>query len=165
MRDILIGIVPRHRRGLVFSVKQAGVPLGGRIAGLMLPAALLWGGIGAALSATAGMAFAAAFVLGYWFREPGPLRHVNLSAILTPAMLARPVAMFRLGISRELADLLGGLSLQQIVKLSASSLVLCRFRFDDHPMLTALTQDGKNLQLQQAHTAILLAGQPVAMAH
>jgi len=94
--DILIGIVPRHRRGLVFSVKQAGVPLGGLIAGLMLPAALLWGGIGAALSAAAGMAFAAAFVLGYWFREPGPLRHVNLRAILTSAMLARPVAMFRL---------------------------------------------------------------------
>jgi sugar phosphate permease len=77
-------------------VKQAGVPLGGLIAGLMLPAALIWGGIGAALSAAAGMAFAVAIVLGYWFREPSPLRHVNLRAILTPAMLARPVAMFGL---------------------------------------------------------------------
>lgn len=94
--DILIGIVPRHRRGLVFSVKQAGVPLGGLIAGLMLPAVLLWGGVGAALSAAAGMAFAAAFFLGYWFREAGPVRRLNLRASLTPAMLARPLAMFRL---------------------------------------------------------------------
>jgi MFS family permease len=94
--DILIGIVPRHRRGLVFSVKQAGVPLGGLLAGLLLPAALLWGGVGAALSAAAGLAFAAALVLGYWFREPGPARRMNMRALLTPAMLARPVAMFRL---------------------------------------------------------------------
>lgn len=94
--DILIGIVPRHRRGLVFSVKQAGVPLGGLIAGLLLPAALLWGGVGVALSAAAGLAFAAALVLGYSFREPGPVRRMNLRAILTPATLARPVAMFRL---------------------------------------------------------------------
>lgn len=93
---------------------------------------------------------------------------LNLTYLLLAQRLVREdvaVAMFRLGISRELADLLGGLSLQQIVKLSASSLVLCRFRFDDHPILSALTQDGKNVQLQQAHTAILLAGQQVALTH
>lgn len=37
-------------------------------------------------------------------------------------------AMFRLGISEELAVLLGNLSLSQIVKLAASSSLLCRFR-------------------------------------
>lgn len=70
-------------------------------------------------------------------------------------------AMFRLGLSREVADLLGNLSLSQIVKLAASSLFLCRLRFDEHPILSVLTQDGKSLALQQAHTAILLAGQRI----
>ena len=89
---------------------------------------------------------------------------LNLAYLLLAQRLVREdvaTAMFRLGMSKELADLLGNLSLSQIVKLSASSLLLCRFRFDDHPMLSALTDSGKNMGLQQAHTAILLAGQQV----
>ena len=89
---------------------------------------------------------------------------LNLTYLLLAQRLVREdvaTAMFRLGMSRELADLLGNLSLSQIVKLSASSLLLCRFRFDDHPILSALTHDGKSMALQQAHTAILLSGQQV----
>lgn len=89
---------------------------------------------------------------------------LNLSYLLLAQRLVREdvaTAMFRLGMSRELADLLGNLSLSQIVKLAASSLLLCRFRFDDHPMLSALTQEGGNQTLQRAHTAILLSGQQV----
>lgn len=89
---------------------------------------------------------------------------LNLAYLLLAQRLVREdvaTAMFRLGMSRQLADLLGNLSLSQIVKLSASSLLLCRFRFDDHPILSALTHDGKSLALQQAHAAILLSGQQV----
>jgi len=89
---------------------------------------------------------------------------LNLTYLLLAQRLVRedvPTAMFRLGLSREVADLLGNLSLSQIVKLAASSLFLCRLRFDDHPVLSALTQDGKNLALQQAHAAILLSGQRI----
>jgi flagellar transcriptional activator FlhD len=89
---------------------------------------------------------------------------LNLAYLLLAQRLVREdpaTAMFRLGLSRELADLLGNLSLSQIVKLAASSLLLCRFRFDDHPILSALTHDGKNLALQQAHAAILLSGQQI----
>lgn len=92
---------------------------------------------------------------------------LNLSYLLLAQRMVREdaaTAMFRLGMSRELADLLGNLSLAQIVKLAASSLLLCRFRFDDPPILSALTHAGKNLALQQAHTAILLAGQRVEAA-
>ena len=92
---------------------------------------------------------------------------LNLSYLLLAQRLVREdaaTAMFRLGMSRELADLLGNLSLSQIVKLAASSLLLCRFRFDDHPILSALTHDAQNLALQQAHTAILLSGQQVEAA-
>jgi flagellar transcriptional activator FlhD len=89
---------------------------------------------------------------------------LNLAYLLLAQRLVREdvaSAMFRLGMSRELADLLGNLSLSQIVKLAGSSLLLCRFRFDDQPILSALTLDGKNLALQQAHAAILLSGQQV----
>lgn len=89
---------------------------------------------------------------------------LNLTYLLLAQRLVKEdlaSAMFRLGMSRELADLLGNLSLSQIVKLANSSLLLCRFRFENHPILSALTNDGKNLALQQAHTSILLSGQPV----
>ena len=92
---------------------------------------------------------------------------LNLTYLLLAQRLVREdvaTAMFRLGMSRELADLLGNLSLSQIVKLSASSLLLCRFRFDDHPILSALTHDGKSPALQQSHAAILLSGQQVEAA-
>ena len=89
---------------------------------------------------------------------------LNLTYLLLAQRLVRedvPTAMFRLGLSREVADLLGNLSLSQIVKLAASNLFLCRLRFDEHPILSVLTQNGKDLALQHAHAAILLAGQHV----
>jgi len=92
---------------------------------------------------------------------------LNLAYLLLAKRLVSEdiaLAMFRLGMSRELADLLGSLSLSQIVKLAGSSLLLCRFRFDDHPMLSALTLEGKNPALQQAHAAILLSGQQLEAA-
>jgi hypothetical protein len=61
---------------------------------------------------------------------------LNLAYLLLAKRLVSEdiaLAMYRLGMSRELADLLGSLSLSQIVKLAGSSLLLCRFRFDDHP--------------------------------
>jgi len=88
---------------------------------------------------------------------------LNLAYLLLAQRLVREdvaSAMFRLGMSRELADLLGKLSLAQTVKLASSSLLLCRFRFDDHPIVSALSNDAKDMSLQQAHTAILMAQQP-----
>lgn len=89
---------------------------------------------------------------------------LNLTYLLLAQRLVREdvaTAMFRLGLSRELADLLGNLSLSQIVKLAASSLFLCRFRFDDHPVLSTLLTEGKTVALQQAHATILLSRQQI----
>ncbi len=48
--DILQRYAPPHRRSLVFSIKQAGVPIGGVLAGLVLPPVIaafgIWGAIG-----------------------------------------------------------------------------------------------------------------------
>ena len=93
---------------------------------------------------------------------------LNLTYLLLAQRLVREdaaTAMFRMGLSREVADLLGNLSLSQIVKLASSSLFLCRLRFDDQPILSALTQEGKSLPLQQAHAAIVLSGQRIDALH
>jgi flagellar transcriptional activator FlhD len=89
---------------------------------------------------------------------------LNLAYLLLAQRLVREdyaTAMFRLGLSREVADLLGSLSLSQVVKLAASNVLLCRFRFDDHAIFSSLTHNDRNQALQQAHASILLAGQKV----
>jgi flagellar transcriptional activator FlhD len=67
--------------------------------------------------------------------------------------------MFRLGLSSELADILTDLSLAQILKLAAAEQLLCFFRFNNHSVLSALTQPAKNVAIAPTHAAILLAGQ------
>jgi flagellar transcriptional activator FlhD len=51
--------------------------------------------------------------------------------------------------------------LAQTVKLAASNQVLCRFRFDDHAVLSALADKGKSSAVALAHSAILMATQRV----
>jgi flagellar transcriptional activator FlhD len=91
------------------------------------------------------------------------IREVNLSYLLLAQRLLRedkPMGMFRMGISDQLADVIANLSLAQTVKLAASSQVLCRFRFDDHAVLSSLADKGKTSAVAQAHSAILMASQP-----
>jgi flagellar transcriptional activator FlhD len=101
-------------------------------------------------------------------RASGPeitaeIRDVNLAYLLLAQRLLRedrPTAMIRLGVGGELADLLGNLPLSQMVKLAASSFLLCRFRLGDHPVLGALAvHDQKDPALKHAHASILMAGQ------
>ena len=48
-----------------------------------------------------------------------------------------------MGISDQLADVLANPVLAQTVKLAASNQVLCRFRFDDHAVLSSLADKGR----------------------
>lgn len=92
------------------------------------------------------------------------IREVNLSYLLLAQRMLRDdyaTAIFRLGFSTEVADIILRLSPAQLVKLAGSSSVLCRFRFDDYGLLSALTHDVLGGALQQAHATILLAKQPV----
>lgn len=85
---------------------------------------------------------------------------LNLTYILLAQKLLRQdraAAMFRLGITRELADMLVGMSLSQIVRLAATNFVLCGFRLGDVPSMGAMVQDSRDQALQQAHLSILLA--------
>lgn len=85
---------------------------------------------------------------------------LNLNYMLLAQKLLRQdraAAMFRLGITRELADMLVGMSLSQIVRLAATNFVLCGFRLADVPCMGIMVQDSKDQSLQQAHLSILLA--------
>ncbi|QCU54639.1 flagellar transcriptional regulator FlhD [Burkholderia pseudomallei] len=92
------------------------------------------------------------------------INEVNLSYLLLAQRLLREdkaMGMFRMGISEELADVLVNLTLAQTVKLAASNQMLCRFRFDDHALLSSLADKGRSSAVSHAHSAILMAGQPV----
>ncbi|MEI7841991.1 MAG: flagellar transcriptional regulator FlhD [Gallionellaceae bacterium] len=53
-------------------------------------------------------------------------------------------AMDSFGVNEELADLVAGLSQAQLVKMSASNMLLCCFQFDERAMLSMLTDYKKS---------------------
>jgi flagellar transcriptional activator FlhD len=89
-------------------------------------------------------------------------------ANLTYLMLAQNVirrdkaeALFRLGISEESADLIAMLSPQQMLKIAASPMLLCRFRVDDEVVWGLLTNHSTSKVANDAtarlHASILMA--------
>jgi flagellar transcriptional activator FlhD len=93
------------------------------------------------------------------------VKDVNLSYLLLAQRLLREdkaTGMFRMGISEQLADVLVGLTLTQTAQLAASNQVLCRFRFDDHAILSSLTDKGQVCASTSSHAAIMMASQPIA---
>ena len=95
----------------------------------------------------------------------GEIRETNLGYLLLAQQMIRadrPTGMFRLGISEDVADILEQLSPAQIMKMAASNMLLCRFRFDDRMILGLLTDHNKSKPMMQSHAAVLMAGQPAA---
>ncbi len=92
------------------------------------------------------------------------IKEANLSYMLLAQQMIRDdkaSAIFRLGVSEELADLIVGLSPAQMLKMAASNMLLCRFRFDERLLLNMVTDYNKDRMMSQAHAAILMSGQPV----
>jgi len=90
------------------------------------------------------------------------IQEVNLSYLMLAQRLLRENAaagMFRLGLRKDVADRILKLSPAQMIKLAASSALLCGFRLNDAQLLEALTQDVLGGILQQAHSTILLTQQ------
>lgn len=88
------------------------------------------------------------------------IQEVNLSYLMLAQRLLRenmPSGMFRLGVGRDVADILIQLSPAQLVRLAGSSSLVCGFRLDDVALLSSLTRDVLNGVLQQAHSSILLS--------
>ncbi|MBT0671516.1 MFS transporter [Novosphingobium profundi] len=90
--QILGAVTPPHRRSLIFSIKQAGVPLGGVLASLLYPVLAPLIGWRVALAITAVPCLALLVLLG---RHAGP-RPGGRRAVLAPGLKANFLAEQRL---------------------------------------------------------------------
>jgi MFS family permease len=95
--DVLQRFAPPRHRNLLFSVKQAGVPLGGVIAGLLLPWASQTLGIGAAFAMSAAIGAATLLAVQPLRERVDAARERTLTLhwhmFLTPNNLRRPLAV------------------------------------------------------------------------
>lgn len=92
------------------------------------------------------------------------IRDINLTYLMLAQQMIkkdRPAAIFRLGISQDLVDVIGNLTPTQIIKMAASNMLLCRFRFDENLLSNLVTDFSKDRLMSQAHAAILMSTQSV----
>ena len=92
------------------------------------------------------------------------IKEANLSYLLLARQMIQDdqaTAIFRLGISDEMAELIADLSPAQLLKMAASKKLLCSFRFDEKLLLNMITDYNKDRLMSQAHTAILMAWSPM----
>ncbi len=90
------------------------------------------------------------------------IKDANLNYLMLAQQMIRAdkaTAIFRLGINKDIADLIESLSNLQLLKLSSSNMMLARFRFEDSAILNMLTSYTKDRALAHAHAAILMSGQ------
>lgn len=94
------------------------------------------------------------------------IREANLSYLMLAQQMLREdkeAAMFRLGISDELAETMLALSNSQVLKMASSNMLLFRFRFDDRLVLGMLNGYTKDRVMMPSHAAILMSsGESVA---
>ncbi|MCB1913903.1 MAG: flagellar transcriptional regulator FlhD [Rhodocyclaceae bacterium] len=93
------------------------------------------------------------------------IRDLNLAYLMLAQQMLREdreAAMFRLGIGGDVAELMLGLSPAQLVKMSNSQMMLCRFRFDDSSLFGLLAGNGRQAATAGVHAAIIAASKPVA---
>ena len=93
------------------------------------------------------------------------IREANLTYLILAQQMIRldkAQALFRLGISEQVADILENLSAGQILKIAATNMLMCQFRFDDQMvwnLLTSHSRDRVQSSVSGVHAAILMAGQ------
>ncbi|MBK9664040.1 MAG: flagellar transcriptional regulator FlhD [Nitrosomonas sp.] len=91
------------------------------------------------------------------------IRDINLSYLLLAKQLLQEdkvTAMYRLGINQDLAEILDKLTSAQMIKMAASNMLFCRFRFDDRLIAEMLSNDSRDQAVTKSHAAIWLAGKP-----
>jgi flagellar transcriptional activator FlhD len=89
------------------------------------------------------------------------IREANMTyLILAQAMIRqdKAEAMYRLGISEEVATILQQLSTGQVLKIASSNMLVCCFRFENQMVWDLLTSHSKDRGVAGVHAAILTAG-------
>lgn len=92
------------------------------------------------------------------------IREMNLTYLMLAQQMIKedkPSAIFRLGLSQDMVDVIANLTPAQVIKMAASNMLLCRFRFDENLLLNMVTGFSKDRMMSQAHAAILMSAQPV----
>lgn len=90
------------------------------------------------------------------------IRDVNLSYLMIAQQMIRhdrAEAIFRLGISGEMADLLASMSNAQVLKLASCNVMLSRFRFTDTEILSTLLRDKAGNTTAPVHASIIMSSQ------
>jgi len=94
------------------------------------------------------------------------IRETNLTYLMLAQHMLRAdreTAMFRLGISTDVAGVIESLTPAQVSRIAASSTLVCRLRCDDRSLLDVLAGYGtRAAAMAGPHGAILMAGQPAA---
>lgn len=99
-----------------------------------------------------------------WMPE---IREINLSYLMLAQGMVRADkahAMFCLGVSEDVADILAELSPAQLLKIASGNMLMCRFRFDDEMVWSLLAEHGRRgaggLEGNAArlHASIVMAG-------
>lgn len=90
------------------------------------------------------------------------IRELNLGYMLLAQQMLREdkvAAMYRLGISQDVAGIVASLTSSQLLKMAASNMLLCRFRFDNRLIAEMLTNHSRDRAMSMSHATILMAGQ------
>lgn len=90
------------------------------------------------------------------------IRDVNLSYLMLAQQMIRrdrAEAIFRLGISGEIADLIANMSNAQVLKMASCNVMLSRFRFDDATVLPTLLREKASAAGAPTHVSIIMASQ------
>ncbi len=88
------------------------------------------------------------------------IREANLSYLLLAQTLIRKdraEALYRMGISDDVADIIDGLTLAQCLKIAARNVLISRFRLEDDMVWSLLADHGRDDTARQIHASILVA--------
>ena len=89
------------------------------------------------------------------------IREANLSYLLLAQRMIREdrvQAMFRLGISEQVADIMDRLTMAQVMKIASSNMLMCSFRFGEDMIWGLLTSHAKGAEISRMHASLLMAG-------
>jgi len=92
------------------------------------------------------------------------IQELNLAYLMLAQQMLRSdreTAMFRLGIGKDVAELIEGLTSAKLVKMATSQMLLPSFRFDDALLAGLLAGKGRDATSSSLHAAIIAAGKPV----
>jgi len=90
------------------------------------------------------------------------IRDVNLSYLMIAQQMIRhdrAEAIFRLGVSGEIADMIASMSNSQVLKIAGCNVMLSRFRLTDTAILATLLSDKAAAATMPVHASILMASQ------